>query len=114
MKLRPGSTRGFTLTEMVIVLLVLTILMAIAIPQIMRARENARAKGCICNLWEIYAAQERWAFENNKVPGDIPDHDDLVGPYMKAWPECPGGGDYTLRAVDSPPLCSIGDPHVIH
>ena len=104
---------GFTLIEMVIVVMVLTILIAIAIPQVMRARQNARTKGCIANLWQIQSAEQRWAFENSKTAEDVPNHDDLVPVYMKDWPECPEGGDYTLESVDKTPVCSIGDPHII-
>lgn len=99
--------------EMVIVVLVLTILLAIAIPQVMRARENARTKGCIANLWEIQGAQQRWAFENRKTDEDVPTQSDLVPVYVKHWPECPEGGEYTLQSTDKTPLCSIGDPHII-
>ena len=99
--------------EMVIVILVLTTLLAIAIPQVMRARATARAKGCIANLWEIQGAELRWAFENRETDAAVPTRNDLVPEYMKHWPACPEDGDYTLQTTDRMPLCSIGGAHMI-
>ena len=104
---------GFTLIEMVIVILVLTILLAIAVPQVMRARATARAKTCIANLWEIQGAEVRWSFENAKTSTNVPNQDDLCPEYMKRWPECPEGGEYTVQSGERAPLCSIGDAHKI-
>lgn len=108
-----GWCDGFTLLEMVIVLLVLTILLSIAIPQTMRARENARTQGCIANMWEIQGAELRWAMENRKNGSDVPTQADLVPEYMKNWPECPEGGAYTLSGSETVPTCSVGGTHVI-
>ena len=108
-----SSRGGFTLIEMVIVILILATLLSIAIPQVMRARENARTQSCIANLWEIEGAEVRWAMENRKGSGDVPSKGDLVPGHMKQWPECPEGGTYTLQGSVQMPLCSVGGTHVI-
>ena len=102
-----------TLIEMCIVLLILTILMAIAVPAFLSARANAQAKTCIANLWEIESAKQRWAMENRKAATDTPTQEELVGGYIKRWPECPTSGTYTIQAVDTSPSCSIGGEHAI-
>jgi prepilin-type N-terminal cleavage/methylation domain-containing protein len=107
------SHGGFTLIEMAIVVLVLTTLLAIAIPQVMRARENARTQGCIANLWQLQGAEIRWAMENRKAAGDIPTENELVPGHVKKWPQCPEGGTYTLQGSDKVPQCSVGGTHVI-
>ncbi|MCL6624082.1 MAG: prepilin-type N-terminal cleavage/methylation domain-containing protein, partial [Fimbriimonadales bacterium] len=53
--------KGFTLVEIMIVVLIIGILLAIAIPNFMRARETSRTKSCISNLRQIDAAKEQWA-----------------------------------------------------
>jgi competence protein ComGC len=97
---------------MMIVLLVITALLAIAIPQTLRARQNARTQGCIANLWEIQGAELRWAMDNRKSGSDVPSEADLVPGYMKNWPECSEGGTYTLSS-QTLPTCSVGGTHVI-
>ena len=107
------SRLGMTLIEMCIVLLILSILIAIAVPAVMNARENARAKTCAANLWQIEGAKQRWAMENRKGPSDVPSRDDLASTHVKVWPECPAGGTYDINAVDTPTTCSVGGDHAI-
>ena len=78
---------GFTLVEIMIVVLILGILLTIAVPNWMKAREGARAKSCLENLRSIEGAKEQWAMENRKGSGDAvvrgrrdPDHRDEARP----------------------------------
>lgn len=102
---------GFTLVEIMIVVLIIGILLAIAIPNFMTAREKSRAKSCVANLKQIDAAKEQWAMDNNKQNGDAVTMGDLVPTYIKNTPTCPSGGTYTVGNVGTDPTCSIGGNH---
>ncbi|MGC8862798.1 MAG: type II secretion system protein, partial [Armatimonadota bacterium] len=70
---------GFTLIEIMIVVLIISVLLAIAIPNFMRARETSRAKACCSNLRQIETAKEQNAMDNK-----LSDGDDVVG---DLWPD---------------------------
>jgi DNA repair exonuclease SbcCD ATPase subunit len=78
--------------------------------QILQARQNASAvNACINNLRLLDAAKQQWALENNKTGEAVPQPQDIL-PYVGAngqFPQCPGGGRYTLNAVNQAPTCSI-------
>ena len=60
---------GFTLVEIMIVVLIIGILMAIAVPNFIRARESSRRSSCIANLKQIDSAKEQWAMDNKAASG---------------------------------------------
>ena len=102
-----------------IVVLIIGILMAIAVPNFIRARESSRRNSCIANLKQMDSAKEQWAMDNKKATGDACQMSDIAGTYMKgaaAGPTCPGGGSYTVNAVGTNPACSKAaapDLHVL-
>jgi len=83
-------------------------MVAIAIPNFVKARNTALTNLCINNLRQIDAAKQEWALENNKKPGDAPTVADLT-PFFKnhQMPVCAAGGVYTIGAVSNAPTCSI-------
>ena len=88
-------------------IVVIPIMMAIAIPNFIKARETAQTMACINNLRRIDAAKHQWALENKKQPSDIPTQSDLA-PYLKGRQlNCPAGGVYQINAVGEQPTCSI-------
>jgi competence protein ComGC len=89
-------------------LLMIPMMMAIAIPNFVHARQTAQANACINNLRQIDAAKQQWALENNKKGTDTPTQAD-VAHFLKngQFPACPAGGTYTIGPVDEPPTCSI-------
>jgi prepilin-type N-terminal cleavage/methylation domain-containing protein len=103
---------GFTLIEIMIVVLIIAILLAIAIPNFLRARESSRAKSCQGNLRQIETAKEQWAMDNRKSATDTPTATDLVTEYMKGTdntlPLCPSNGTYTVGNMSTRPVCGIG------
>jgi prepilin-type N-terminal cleavage/methylation domain-containing protein len=97
--------KGFTLVEIMIVVLIIGILLAIAVPNFIKARETSRTKSCISNLRQIDAGKEQYAMDNKKADGDPVAQGDLVPTYIKKWPECPSGGTYTINNVGTDPTC---------
>ncbi|MCG3176352.1 MAG: Type II secretion system protein G [Candidatus Omnitrophica bacterium] len=111
MKIRRNS-KGFTLVEIMIVVAIIGLLAAIAVPNFVQARNTSRANACVNNLRIIDAAKEQDALENNIATGAAsPNHLN----YIKggALPTCPGGGNYTVGNVGADPTCSLGGTHAL-
>ena len=61
---RKEQPNAFTLTELVVVMLVLAALLAFAIPRFLTSAEHGRAGEAISNLGAVYASQERYRLEH--------------------------------------------------
>ena len=109
--LKNRSKRGFTLVEIMIVVLIIGILLAIAVPNFIKARETSRTKSCIANLRQVDSAKEQWAMDNNASNGSAVTGGwaGLTGAngYIKAQPNCPSGGTYTIGNIGTDPTCSL-------
>jgi competence protein ComGC len=92
-----------------IIVLIIGILLAIAIPNFLQARENSRKQSCINNLRLIESAKDKWAESH---PSNAVTTGDLMPQYLTKMPECPSGGTYTIGAVGERPTCSI-EGHVL-
>ncbi len=95
-----------------IVVLVISVLTAIAIPAFVGARTRSQARSCCAQLRQIKYAKETWAMSTHQSAGGVPEWPDIYPDYIKEMPECPGGGEYTIRAVGEDPLCSVGGKHI--
>jgi len=85
---------------MMIVVLIIGILVAIALPNFLRARENARLRACVSNMKQIMSAIEQWGMET-KASGDtaVPTDLNAYTNWLKTIPKCPSGGTYTISGT---------------
>jgi prepilin-type N-terminal cleavage/methylation domain-containing protein len=126
MKNKVSRKSGFTLVEIMIVVAIIGLLAAIAIPNFVRARTTSQMNACINNLRLIDSAKQQWALEQRQSSTSTPVGSDLQ-PYLGhgsagELPSCPADSSQSwansysslLGNVSVKPQCSIvGTSHVL-
>lgn len=99
-----------------IVVAIIGLLAAIAIPNYVKARAKSQANACINNLRQIESACQQFSIANNLGPGATINYPTDVASYVKlnssgSIPPCPAGGTYTLLPVGANPQsqCSLSN-----
>ncbi len=101
--------KGFTLIELMVVVLIIGILVAVAIPMFGSAADRTRDTTCIANLRAIGGALEQYKAEYNTSAATL---DQIVNAYFLKNPPTdphPGGGVATIDAGTG--VVSIGTGH---
>ncbi len=113
------------------VFILIMMMIAIAVPSFVRARDTSRQNACINNLRHIEIAKDQYALEHELTNGAAITFDDIGpaaagGDYLKQWPRCPAStsdapatresaaSDYEINPVGSNAACKVvPDKHVL-
>lgn len=128
-RLRPRRQAGFTLVEIMIVVLIIGVLLNIALPSFVSARDKSQARSCVKNMSDFLVAKEQYAMDN-KVPANSAANVTWrnISPYVRSspstdplkGPSCPSSSTnyYNFNPISTVPDCSYyqaaGNPLAIH
>ena len=118
-----GRNGGFTLVEIMIVVAIIGLLAAMAIPNFVRARDRAQLNACINNLRLIDSAKQQWALEQHQSGDSVPTGSALQ-PYLGhgsagELPNCPATSStnfddsYAVNSISTPPTCKVNAAHAL-
>ena len=128
-KRRADSKRaqdGFTLVEIMIVILILSVLLNIAMPAMIHARDTGQCRSCVVNLKRISGAKEQYAMDNRLSYNStyVFNWTNDLSTYIRGpMPTCPThssatGFAYNFNTIGTPATCPYGapasDPTLLH
>ncbi|MEW6276789.1 MAG: prepilin-type N-terminal cleavage/methylation domain-containing protein [Bacillota bacterium] len=100
------NRKGFTLVELMVVLVIIGILVAIAVPVYNNAQATAQQRACQANLRILDSAAAQYMANNGSYPASL---DALAPNYVQRIPSCPGGGTYNYTQATGRTTCSIAN-----
>ncbi len=113
--MRSKRGQGFTLVEIMIVVAIIAILAAIAIPAFLRYRQQSGSASCLATIMSIQGAKEAvaasWHPATYEAEKDNAIPDDEVMPFLRGGElgPCPNQGTYTIGNITTWPRCSNQD-----
>ena len=102
------NEKGFTLIELMVVVLIIGILVAIAIPVFSNTATTARLRACEANLRTIDGSISQYQAEFNTDPADVAAL--VTAQFLRSSPECPHTNiaDYTVDGGTDRAVCTEG------
>lgn len=98
-KLFKKGNKGFSLAELMVVVAIMGVLVAIAIPVYNSSTEKAREETCKANMRMIAGAAQQYITDNavsGTTPASLTLDKNVLNKYFQEYPKCPSGGTYNI------------------